>query len=95
MQPVHEAHQRNMKVILDGVFNHCGSFNKWMDREKFYANSHNYPVGHMVQKAVRIIRFFTFTTNKHGRIIPITMDGGDMIHFLSLTMKDRQNSINM
>ena len=31
---VEEAHRRGMKVILDGVFNHCGSFNKWMDRER-------------------------------------------------------------
>ena len=29
---VEEIHKRGMKVILDGVFNHCGSFNKWMDR---------------------------------------------------------------
>ena len=28
---VEEIHRRGMKVILDGVFNHCGSFNKWMD----------------------------------------------------------------
>ncbi|MDO5350518.1 MAG: alpha amylase N-terminal ig-like domain-containing protein, partial [Lachnospiraceae bacterium] len=28
-----EVHRRGMKVILDGVFNHCGSFNKWLDRE--------------------------------------------------------------
>ena len=30
-QLVHEAHARGMKVILDGVFNHCGSFNKWIE----------------------------------------------------------------
>ena len=29
---VQELHKRGMKVILDGVFNHCGSFNKWMDQ---------------------------------------------------------------
>ena len=29
-----EVHKRGMRVILDGVFNHCGSFNKWLDREK-------------------------------------------------------------
>lgn len=28
-----------MKVIIDGVFNHCGSFNKWMDREHIYSSS--------------------------------------------------------
>ena len=33
---VDEMHKRGMRVILDGVFNHCGSFNKWMDREKIY-----------------------------------------------------------
>ena len=30
---------RGMRVILDGVFNHCGSFNKWMDRERIYENA--------------------------------------------------------
>ena len=33
---VEEMHRRGMRVILDGVFNHCGSFNKWMDREQIY-----------------------------------------------------------
>ena len=28
-----------MKVIIDGVFNHCGSFNKWLDREHIYSSS--------------------------------------------------------
>ncbi|MDR2940747.1 MAG: glycoside hydrolase family 13 protein [Clostridiales bacterium] len=30
------AHQNGIKVILDGVFNHCGAFNKWLDKENFY-----------------------------------------------------------
>mgnify|MGYP000668271526 FL=1 len=34
-----------MKVILDGVFNHCGSFNKWMDREQIYENQEGYEPG--------------------------------------------------
>ncbi len=42
---VEEIHSRGMKVILDGVFNHCGSFNKWMDREGFYASSGEYESG--------------------------------------------------
>lgn len=33
---VREVHRRGMKIILDGVFNHCGSFSKWMDRDSFY-----------------------------------------------------------
>ena len=42
---VEEAHKRGIKVILDGVFNHCGSFNKWMDRERIYENAHGYEKG--------------------------------------------------
>ena len=42
---VAEAHKRGMKVILDGVFNHCGSFNKWMDREHLYGDSEHYEPG--------------------------------------------------
>ncbi|MCL2406344.1 MAG: glycoside hydrolase family 13 protein [Defluviitaleaceae bacterium] len=33
---VNEAHRLDIRVILDGVFNHCGAFNKWMDTEGFY-----------------------------------------------------------
>ena len=42
---VQEIHARGMKVIIDGVFNHCGSFNKWMDRERVYENFEGYPKG--------------------------------------------------
>lgn len=31
-----EAHKRGMRVIIDGVFNHCGAFHKWLDREGIY-----------------------------------------------------------
>ena len=31
-----EVHRRGMKIILDGVFNHCGSFHRWMDSEGIY-----------------------------------------------------------
>ena len=40
-----EIHKRGMKIILDGVFNHCGSFNKWMDREGIYAGKEGYAPG--------------------------------------------------
>ena len=42
---VEELHRRGMKVILDGVFNHCGSFNKWMDRERIYEGEEDYEPG--------------------------------------------------
>ncbi len=44
-QFVEEAHRRGMRVILDGVFNHCGSFNKWMDRERVYEGLPGYAPG--------------------------------------------------
>ena len=33
---IKKAHDHGIKVILDGVFNHCGSFNKWLDVAGFY-----------------------------------------------------------
>lgn len=57
---VEEAHKRNIKVILDGVFNHCGSFNKWLDKEKFYENSHDYEVGAYSSSDSPYTSFFYF-----------------------------------
>ena len=31
-----EVHARGMRIILDGVFNHCGSFHRWFNREHIY-----------------------------------------------------------
>ena len=42
---VAEIHKRGMKIILDGVFNHCGSFNRWMDREGIYKDAEGFPTG--------------------------------------------------
>lgn len=42
---VEEMHARGIKVVLDGVFNHCGSFNKWMDREGIYLYKEGYEKG--------------------------------------------------
>lgn len=39
------AHEHQIKIILDGVFNHCGAFNKWLDREGFYSSTGKYPDG--------------------------------------------------
>lgn len=41
---IQTAHEHGIKVILDGVFNHCGAFNKWMDTEGFYKDD-NYELG--------------------------------------------------
>ena len=33
---VEKAHKKGIRVLVDGVFNHCGAFHKWLDREGFY-----------------------------------------------------------
>lgn len=57
---VEEAHKRGMKVILDGVFNHCGSFNKWLDRECIYENAAGYAPGAYVSETSPYNTFFRF-----------------------------------
>jgi len=61
---VEEAHRRNIKVILDGVFNHCGSFNKWLDRERIYENQAGYEKGAYVSASSPYRSFFKFN-NMH------------------------------
>jgi alpha-glucosidase len=57
---VEEIHKRGMKVILDGVFNHCGSFNKWLDRERIYENQEGYPLGAFISPDSPYKTFFHF-----------------------------------
>lgn len=57
---VEEAHKRGIKVILDGVFNHCGSFNKWMDRERIYENAEGYEKGAYVSQSSPYHNYFLF-----------------------------------
>ena len=59
-QVVAEAHRRGMRVILDGVFNHCGSFNKWMDRERIYENAEGYDKGAYVSADSPYRNYFDF-----------------------------------
>ncbi|MGX8705873.1 MAG: glycoside hydrolase family 13 protein, partial [bacterium] len=40
-----ELHRRGMRIILDGVFNHCGSFHYWMNREGVYTGVNGYAEG--------------------------------------------------
>ena len=57
---VEEMHTRGMRVILDGVFNHCGSFNKWMDRERIYEPQPEYGKGAYVSAQSPYRDFFHF-----------------------------------
>ena len=57
---VEELHRRGMKVILDGVFNHCGSFNKWMDRERIYEGEKDYEPGAYVSADSPYRSYFRF-----------------------------------
>lgn len=60
---VEEIHRRGMKIILDGVFNHCGSFNKWLDRELIYENADGYEKGAFVSADSPYRSFFLFHKN--------------------------------
>lgn len=57
---VREIHDRGMKVIIDGVFNHCGSFNKWIDREGIYAGADGFEVGAFISKDSPYNTYFKF-----------------------------------
>ena len=65
IQLVEEIHSRGMKIILDGVFNHCGSFNKWLDRERIYENQEGYEKGAYVSADSPYHTFFKFY-NEHN-----------------------------
>ena len=55
-----EVHKRGMRVIIDGVFNHCGSFNKWLDREQLYESDDSYEKGAFVSEDSPYHDFFQF-----------------------------------
>ena len=62
-----EVHKRGMKIILDGVFNHCGSFNKWMDREGIYVSKTEYPNGAFQSVKSPYRDYFKFSERGSGR----------------------------
>ncbi len=59
-QLVEKAHELGIKIILDGVFNHCGSFNKWMDREGIYEETGDYAKGAYSDAGSPYRRYFDF-----------------------------------
>lgn len=58
------AHQRGIRVIIDGVFNHCGSFCRWMDRERIYENNPDYPKGAYISADSPYRGYFQFYADK-------------------------------
>lgn len=60
IQLVEAMHSRGMRVILDGVFNHCGSFNKWLDKERIYEHQEGYEKGAYVSSSSPYRSFFRF-----------------------------------
>ncbi len=61
---VEEAHKRDIKVILDGVFNHCGSFNKWLDRERIYEDARGYEKGAYISGDSPYRNYFSFSRDQ-------------------------------
>ncbi|MDO5402047.1 MAG: glycoside hydrolase family 13 protein [Eubacteriales bacterium] len=62
---VEEIHKRGMRVIIDGVFNHCGSFNKWLDKEHIYsASNEQYDSGAYESHDSPYASFFQFYSNQ-------------------------------
>ena len=57
---VEKAHSMGIKVILDRVFNHCGSFNKWLDKERIYEGQEGYNKGAYISKDSPYNSFFKF-----------------------------------
>lgn len=61
---VEKAHKHGIKIILDGVFNHCGSFNKWLDKEGIYKENHDYKPGAYQSEDSPYRDYFKFTGDK-------------------------------
>ena len=55
-----ELHRRGMRIILDGVFNHCGSFHRWMDREGIYRDKPGFAPGAAQSKRSPYRDYFHF-----------------------------------
>ena len=62
-----ELHSRGMRIILDGVFNHCGSFNKWMDHEGIYLGKAGFQPGAFQSIHSPYRSFFHFNDSSNGR----------------------------
>ena len=79
-QLVSEAHKRGMRVIIDGVFNHCGSFNKWMDREGIYRNAEGFEDCAYGSKQSPYRSFFAFANDAEADAGKTLSRGADTHH---------------
>ncbi len=61
-QFIEEAHQRGIRVIVDGVFNHCSSFHPWMDRGGYYGGEKADPAGAWWEEKSPYRQFFRFSS---------------------------------
>jgi len=59
-----EAHRFGFRILLDGVFNHCGSFHKWLDREKIYAKQGSYAPGAYLERESPYHDYFVFMDDR-------------------------------
>ncbi len=62
-----KLHERGMRIILDGVFNHCGSFNKWMDHEGIYLGKAGFQPGAFQSTHSPYRSYFHFNDSGNGR----------------------------
>ena len=62
-----QLHARGMRIILDGVFNHCGSFNKWMDSEGIYLGKAGFQPGAYQSPHSPYRSYFHFNDAGNGR----------------------------
>ena len=88
---IEEAHKRGIRVLVDGVFNHCGSFNKWLDAELLYQHAGGYPQGAYVSEDSPYRYFFSSTMKMPGRLMTATTAGGDTRRFRSSITRNRWN----
>ena len=61
---VDKAHRHGIRVILDGVFNHCGSFHRWLDAEKIYEQLPGSKKGSFASKKSPYVNYFRFEKDK-------------------------------
>lgn len=62
---VKAAHEHGIRVIIDGVFNHCGSFHQWMDREMIYEKAGKNEKGAFLHRDSRYRNYFMW--NEDGQ----------------------------